>query len=56
MGEQTPIVNIGTEFPAGTVVAIKFDHVILNTHAGEKSFTFTQIERFINEARSISQA
>ena len=54
---QNPIVRIGTEFPAGTVVAIKNDHVILEASTGNrKKFSFTQIERFINDARSLSQA
>jgi len=50
---QTPIVNKGTVFPAGTVVAIKKDHVLLDTKEGVKSFTFSQIERFINDARTL---
>ncbi len=53
---QTPIVSKGTVFPAGTVVAIKKDHVLLDTSEGVKSFTFSQIERFINDRRSVSQA
>jgi ribosomal protein L27 len=53
---QKPIVNKGTVFPAGTVVAIKKDHVLLDTNDGIKSFTFSQIERFINVKRSLSQA
>jgi ribosomal protein L27 len=53
---QTPIVNKGTVFPAGIVVAIKKDHVLLDTKEGVKSFTFSQIERFINVKRSLSQA
>ena len=53
---QTPIVKKGTVFPAGTVVAIKKDHVLLDTNDGIKEFSFSQIERFINDSRSVSQA
>ena len=53
---QKPIVTKGTVFPAGIVVAIKKDHVLLDTKEGVKSFTFSQIERFINDSRSVSQA
>ena len=53
---QTPIVSKGTVFPAGTVVAIKKDHVLLDTEDGIKEFSFSQIERFINDSRSVSQA
>ncbi len=51
-----PIVGIGTKFPAGTVVAIKNDHVLIDTSEGVKQFSFSQVERFINVERSISQA
>jgi len=51
-----PIVGIGTKFPAGTVKAIKNDHVLLDTTEGVKKFSFSQIERFSNDARFISQA
>ena len=51
--EQKPIVGIGTEFPAGTVKAIKNGHVLLETPEGLKKFSFTQIERFINDARTV---
>ena len=54
--EVKPIVGIGTVFPAGTVKAIKNDHVLLKTSEGVKKFSFTQVERFINEQRSLSQA
>lgn len=50
---QTPLINIGTELPAGKVVAIKSDHVLIETPQGVKPFSFTQIERFINELRSL---
>lgn len=50
---QKPIVGIGTEFPAGTVKAIKSDHVLLETSEGVKKFTFSQIERFINVERTV---
>jgi hypothetical protein len=53
---QKPIVGIGTQFPAGRVVAIKNNAVLLETSQGVKSFTFSQIERFINDARSLSEA
>ena len=53
---QQPIVGIGTVFPAGTVEAINSDHVLLKTSEGVKKFTFSQIERFIYEQRSLSQA
>tara|TARA_B100001123_G_scaffold412086_1_gene508952 strand:+ start:750 stop:923 length:174 start_codon:yes stop_codon:yes gene_type:complete len=53
---QQPIVGIGTVFPAGTVEAINNDHVLLKTSQGVKKFSFTQIERFIDEQRSLSQA
>lgn len=53
---QSPIVSVGTVFPAGTVVAIKRDHVLLQTPQGVKRFTFSQIERFVNDQRSLSQA
>jgi hypothetical protein len=53
---QKPIVGIGTVFPAGTVEAINSDHVLLKTLEGVKKFSFTQVERFIDERRSLSQA
>ena len=53
---QKPIVSKGTVFPAGTVVAIKKDHVLLDTNDGIKKFSFSQIERFLDDSRSISQA
>ena len=53
---QKPIVAIGTELAAGKVKAIKNDHVLLDTKEGVKKFTFSQIERFIYEQRSLSQA
>ena len=62
---QNPIVRIGTELPQGTVVAIRaigglndnsFYGVDLNTQQGVKTFSLSQIERFINDARSLSQA
>lgn len=53
---QTPICRVGTEFPAGTVVAINNDHVLLDTAEGVKQFSFSQIERFCHEQRSLSQA
>ena len=53
---QKPVVGIGTVFPAGTVEAINSDHVLLQTLEGVKKFSFTQVERFIDEQRSLSQA
>ena len=53
---QTPLCRIGTEFPAGKVVAIKSDHVLIDTADGVKQFSFSQIERFCYEQRSLSQA
>ena len=54
--EQKPIVAVGTEFAAGTVKAINNDHVLLDTKEGVKRFSFSQIERFCYEQRSLSQA
>jgi len=54
--EATPICRVGTKFPAGTVVAINNDHVLLDTAEGVKQFSFSQIERFCYEQRSLSQA
>jgi hypothetical protein len=55
--EQKPTVGIGSKFPAGTVVAIKSDHVVLEASTGNrKKFSFTQIERFIHDERSLSEA
>ena len=53
---QKPIVAVGTVLAAGTVKAINNDHVLLDTQEGVKSFTFPQVERFIHEQRSLSQA
>ncbi len=53
---QTPICRVGTQFPAGTVVAIKNDHVLIDTQEGVKQFSFSQVERFIHAERSLSQA
>jgi ribosomal protein L27 len=53
---QTPICRVGTEFPAGTVVAINNDHVLIDTADGVKQFSFSQVERFCYEQRSLSQA
>ena len=43
-------------FPAGTVKAINNDHVLIDTEEGVKKFSFTQVERFIYDERSLSQA
>ncbi len=56
MSNQTPIVAIGTEFAAGKVVAIKYNTVLLETPEGVKEFSFSQVERFINDSRFVSQA
>ena len=53
---QEPMCRVGTEFPAGTVVAINNDHVLIDTADGVKQFSFSQIERFCYEQRSLSQA
>ena len=53
---QKPICGIGTEFPAGKVVAIKSDHVLIDTAEGVKQFSFSQVERFCYDLRSLSQA
>jgi len=53
---QKPIVAIGTEFAAGKVKAINNDHVLIDTANGVKKFSFSQVERFIHEQRSVSQA
>lgn len=54
--DQKPIVGVGHQFPAGKVVAIKSDHVLLETEEGVKQFSFTQIERFIDDERFVQQA
>ena len=51
-----PIVAVGTELAAGTVKAIKNDHVLIDTKEGVKQFSFSQVERFCYEQRSLSQA
>jgi hypothetical protein len=53
---QKPIVTKGTVFPAGIVVAIKKNHVLLETPEGVKEFSFSQIERFLDDSRFVSQA
>ena len=53
---QKPIVAVGTVLAAGTVKAINNDHVLLDTKDGVKQFSFSQIERFCYEQRSLSQA
>ena len=53
---QKPMCRVGTEFPAGKVVAIKNDHVLIDTQEGVKQFSFSQVERFIHVERSLSQA
>jgi len=51
---QKPIVGIGTEFPAGKVVAIKGNGVDLDTQEGIKTFSFAQIEQMTKQAISNS--
>ena len=53
---QKPTVGIGTKFPAGVVVASKNDHVLIDTSKGVKKFSLQQVEGFVNDARSLSQA
>ena len=53
---QKPICRVGTEFPAGTVVAIKNNGVLIDTAEGVKLFSFSQVEGFVNVERSVSQA
>lgn len=53
---QKPIVAIGTKFAAGTVVAINGNSVSIDTAEGVKQFSFSQVEGFINDERSVSQA
>jgi len=53
---QKPVVAIGTEFAAGEVKAINNDHVLIDTSEGVKKFSFSQVERFVHEQRSLSQA
>lgn len=53
---QTPIVSVGHKFEAGTVVAINGNSVSINTAEGVKQFSFSQVEGFINDQRSLSQA
>ena len=53
---QKPIVAVGTVLAAGTVKAINNDHVLIDTTEGVKKFSLQQVERFINDARSLSQA
>ena len=53
---QKPIVAVGTVLAAGTVKAINNDHVLIDTKEGVKQFSFSQVERFCYEQRSLSQA
>ena len=53
---QKPIVAVGTVLAAGTVKAINNDHVLIDTEEGVKKFSFSQVERFCYEQRSLSQA
>lgn len=53
---QTPIVAVGTKLAAGTVVAINGNSVSVDTAEGVKQFSFSQVEGFINDERSLSQA
>ena len=53
---QKPIVAVGTVLAAGTVKAINNAHVLIDTEEGVKKFSFSQVERFCYEQRSLSQA
>ena len=53
---QKPDVHIGTQFPCGTVVAILNDGVNIRTPEGVKKFSLQQVERFVYDARTLSQA
>ena len=54
--EQKPLCAVGTEFPCGKVVAIKNDGVDIETPQGVKKFSFTQVERFVYDARTAQEA
>jgi hypothetical protein len=56
MSNQKPDVAIGHQFAAGTVVAIKSNGVLIDTDEGVKEFSFSQVERFLNDQRSLSEA
>ena len=56
MPNQKPMVKIGTILQCGAVVAITKDGVSIETPEGVKQFSFVQVERFINDCRSLSQA
>ena len=45
--DAKPIVGLGTNLPAGRVVTIRRDAVVLATKNGLKSFSFTEIERMV---------
>lgn len=45
--DTKPIVGLGTNLPAGKVVTIRRDSVVLATKNGLKSFSFTDIERMV---------
>ena len=51
---QKPICRVGTEFPAGTVVAIKNNEVLIDTAEGVKKFSFSQIEKMIAQAIALN--
>jgi hypothetical protein len=53
---QKPDVSVGHKFEAGVVVAINGNSVSINTAEGVKEFSFSQVEGFINDQRSLSQA
>ena len=57
MSNPEPDCGVGTELPCGTVVAVNNDHILVDTgNESVKSFSFSQVERFIYEQRSVSQA
>jgi hypothetical protein len=43
-------------FHLATVVAINGNSVSIDTAEGVKQFSFSQVERFLNDQRSLSQA
>jgi len=48
MDGQKPIVGLGTMLPSGKVVSIVRDRVTLVTASGLVNFSFTEIERMVN--------
>ena len=44
---QEPIVKVGTVLVFGKVIAIKNDHVLVDSNGSVQRFTFSQIEGFL---------